>query len=356
MKIAQSLIAMTSSRYFKTQHLKEEKLNFWIGNRSGERGQNLTAGDIVQISDEAVKAFAEQLPTPKAGKDGGLTFKLSAADKMKIKLVESILKAVTGKDFKIKVLDGIAVEENPGAEVASGSSTPAANNRVGWGMEYSYQESYQETEQLSYQARGVIMTADNREINFELNFDLQREFSYASSYSMRAGNARAVDPLVVNFAGGPASLTEAKYQFDLNNDNREEPVSLLQPGSGFLVLDKNGDQKINNGSELFGPSSGSGFSELAAYDSDNNNWIDESDPIFTQLQIWAKDEAGQDYLFSLAEKGIGAVFLGSATAQFNYKDQANQQLGEATQAGIFIREDGGAGTIQELNLVVGDSA
>lgn len=105
---------------------------------------------------------------------------------------------------------------------------------------------------------------------------------------------KKVDPLIVNFSGTAAQLTDTKYQFDLNSDGRKDNISFVQPGSGFLAVDKNDDGKINNGKELFGPNAGNGFDELAKYDADGNQWIDESDPIFKQLKIWTKDAKGND--------------------------------------------------------------
>lgn len=49
---------------------------------------------------------------------------------------------------------------------------------------------------------------------------------------------------------------------------------------------------VNNGSELFGPTNGNGFQELAEYDKDGNGWIDENDEIFGSLKIWAEDFRG----------------------------------------------------------------
>jgi hypothetical protein len=43
----------------------------------------------------------------------------------------------------------------------------------------------------------------------------------------------------------------------------KEDISFAAQSSGFLVLDKNADGIINNGSEMFGPSTGSGFIDLS---------------------------------------------------------------------------------------------
>jgi hypothetical protein len=42
--------------------------------------------------------------------------------------------------------------------------------------------------------------------------------------------------------------------------------------------------RIDSGSELFGPATGSGFGELAALDGDGNGWIDENDDAFARLR------------------------------------------------------------------------
>jgi hypothetical protein len=48
-----------------------------------------------------------------------------------------------------------------------------------------------------------------------------------------------------------------------------EQIASLNTGSGYLTLDGN----INNGSELFGPSSSQGFAELALFNENNNHFI-----------------------------------------------------------------------------------
>ena len=94
-------------------------------------------------------------------------------------------------------------------------------------------------------------------------------------------------------------------------------------GAGLLDLDKNADGKSNDGKELFGPTSGNGFAELAALDSDGNGWIDENDPAFQQLKVWTKDASGEDHLSSLAQAKVGALFLGNASTPFSMNDTQN---------------------------------
>jgi hypothetical protein len=117
-------------------------------------------------------------------------------------------------------------------------------------------------------------------------------------------------------------------------------------------LDKNGDGVINDGSELFGTKSGDGFKDLAQYDNDNNGWIDENDSIYDKLRIWTKDENGQDKLFALGQKGVGAIYLGSANTDYYLKNASNVTNGEIRKTGVFLNENGSVGTVQHVDVAV----
>ncbi len=121
-------------------------------------------------------------------------------------------------------------------------------------------------------------------------------------------------------------------------------------GSGFLALDKDKDGKINDGSELFGPSTGNGFAELAQYDQDGNGWIDARDDVFSELQIWSKGPDGEDRLVGLGKAGIGAIYLGSIQSDFMIKEAGYQDLAQVKKTGIYVLADGAVGSIQEMNF------
>ena len=86
---------------------------------------------------------------------------------------------------------------------------------------------------------------------------------------------------------------------------------------GAVISGKNEDGVINDGSELFGPTLGNGFEELSAYDKDNNMWIDENDAVFEKLLIWTKDEDGNEELYSLKDKNVGALYLDKVSTSFD---------------------------------------
>lgn len=118
-----------------------------------------------------------------------------------------------------------------------------------------------------------------------------------------------MDPLVINLDTNIAGLSDQKFEFDIDCDGIKDTISMLEKGSGYLALDKNNDGSINDGSELFGTSSGDGFKDLAIYDEDGNGWIDENDEIFDKLLIWSKDADGNDELYTLKEAGVGLNML-----------------------------------------------
>jgi hypothetical protein len=196
-----------------------------------------------------------------------------------------------------------------------------------------------------------VRTEDGQEIAIDVQLSMSREFMSHESMSVQMG-AAAKDPLVINYGGNAAELTQRQYRFDIDSDGQEDQIHFVRPGSGFLAIDRNGDGAVNDGSELFGPTTGDGFSELAAHDADGNGWIDENDPVYSGLRIWSKDGGGSDQLVALGEKGVGAVYLGHATTPFELKGQDNELQGVVRSTGIYLGEEGGAGTVQHVDLVV----
>ena len=210
---------------------------------------------------------------------------------------------------------------------------------------------HEEAEDTAFCTSGTVRTADGREISFGLELGMSRRFREEAKIGNIAEIVDLTDPLVINFDGNIAGLSDQKFMFDIDADGEEESISYLQGGSGYLALDKNGDGVINDGSELFGTKSGDGFADLAEYDADGNGWIDENDPIFDKLLIWAKDENGKDELYTLKEAGVGAICLQRAATDFSLNSQKdNTQNGQIRSTGIFLYENGNAGTMQQLDL------
>ncbi len=213
--------------------------------------------------------------------------------------------------------------------------------------------SYEEREETTYSATGKVRCADGREIDLSVELYMSRSFSMyieeSREYTLSPIEALC-DPLVINLDGNIAGVSDTKIHFDLDADGEADGISRLNAGSGYLALDKNADGRINDGSELFGTKSGDGFSDLAAFDADGNGWIDEADSVFERLKIWITDENGKERLYSLKDKGVGAIYLGNADTGFDLKSADNATNGRIRKTGIFLYENGYAGTVQHLDL------
>ena len=221
---------------------------------------------------------------------------------------------------------------------------------------YQMQRYHMEEESTTFSTKGTVKTADGRELSFNLEFGMSRRFEeyYEENYISSIQTFR--DPLVINLDTNIAQVSDQKFYFDLDCDGKEEQISSLQAGSGFLALDLNGDGKINDGSELFGTKSGDGFSDLAKYDADGNGWIDEADPIWDKLLIWTKDENGKDKLYHLSDLGVGAIGLGRVGTQFSLNSaKTNATNAMIRKTGIFLYENGTVSTIQHLDMAVYDN-
>jgi len=223
-------------------------------------------------------------------------------------------------------------------------------------MQFEAYELVQETEEMQVRAMGEVVLEDGRSIDFALELNMQRSFELEQNLKSSLNTRILKDPLVINLTGAPVELTESSFQFDIDSDGQQDEISFVRPGSGLLVLDINEDGVINNGSELFGANTGQGFAELAQYDSDANLWIDENDPIFEKLQVWTKDEQGNDSLVSLNDAGVGAIYLGSTASEFDLTDDQNQLLGKVQRSGVFLKENGEVSSIQQIDLAKHDTS
>lgn len=214
-------------------------------------------------------------------------------------------------------------------------------------------KSYEEHETTDFNTEGKVITKDGREISFNIAVSMSRSFYKAvEGISQIVGTPveNLVDPLVINLDSNPASVSDQKFLFDLDQDGKEESISMLGNGSGFLALDRNGDGKINDGSELFGTKSGNGFGDLARFDEDGNGWIDEADEVFEKLIVWTKDEKGNDQMYKLKDLNIGALCLENVNTNFSVKDDNYMTKGVMRHTGFFLYEDGRAGTMQHLDM------
>lgn len=359
MRITNSAINLYSQHQAEERHQQRESLTVWRGGeppRLEESNQGGRLGlarelrqalrDQVALSHSAreVQRRSVQPSQVKTGEEEEMVGDLN------MRLLQAMFERLTGRKFR--VIDPLKLEtptETP--EVAApDQGRPPQPASAGFGLIYEYQESHYEAEKLQFAATGTIATSDGQTIDFSLDLSMSREFYQEQNISIRAGEALK-DPLVINFSGTAAQLSQRDFHFDIDADGRNDQIAFVTPGSGFLALDGNGDGAINDGSELFGALSGDGFADLRHYDGDGNGWIDENDQVYDNLRVWTRDEEGRPHLMSLGMAGVGALYLGAIESAFSIKDADNALLGQLRQTGLAVLESGQVSTMQQIDLV-----
>lgn len=225
-----------------------------------------------------------------------------------------------------------------------------------WQMLLRKTDIHFEEQNVRFSSAGEVTTEDGRAINFSLDMSLDRAFLSRTEQETLVQKwqerVNLTDPLVISLDGKAPRLSDAGFEFDLNADGTMEKISFVNSGSGFLAFDKNNDNIVNDGSELFGPGTGNGFGDLAAFDEDQNNWIDENDAVFSKLSVWTKDEKGKDRLISLKDAGIGAISLDYADTLFNMTQSDNTLQGQLKSTGLFLFENGNVGSVHQIDLAL----
>lgn len=213
---------------------------------------------------------------------------------------------------------------------------------------------YTKKDSIEFSSKAIIKTED-KDIEVDLNLSYSKEFYEKHQESLHFEEIAFLDPLVINFAGTANALDNVSedmtFMFDLDGDGVEDELPLLKGGNGFLALDKNGNGKIDDGTELFGPQTNNGFDELSAYDTDGNNWIDENDDIFSDLRIWSKNDQGEDELIGLGQSGVGALYLSDISSDFTHNTSVDTSIAHLKSTSIFLKEDGTAGLLTSLDFI-----
>ena len=314
-------------------------------------------------------SMAEQLR--KLQKSGSLNMEMSDEYRMKLELLKRLFQMLT----RGRALDdnGNLTQDSPeildlrspsyriGTESSSTSASVKSFGSISigtgssgttWQRVTATSGFVSESESVAFASSGMVKTQDGRSIDFNIEVSMSRAFT-SQINTLTTQNYIKTDPLVINLDTDIGSVTDQKFLFDLDSDGDEEEISFAGKGSGFLALDRNGDGRIGDGSELFGTKSGDGFKDLAAFDEDGNGWIDENDSIYSKLKVWTKDEDGNDYLINLKDADVGAIYLDNADTQFSLKDGNNRLNGEIKKTGIYLHEStGAAGTLNHIDLAV----
>ncbi|HOE11788.1 MAG TPA: hypothetical protein PLQ35_02785 [bacterium] len=191
-------------------------------------------------------------------------------------------------------------------------------------------------------------------IDVNIEVELNGEMISMEEFQQQiAGMGGMSDPIVFDLDGDGIELTSAQngVQFDITGDGTRERTAFATGNDAFLALDKNGNGRIDNGRELFGDQNGAknGMEELAKYDTNGDNRIDEYDAIYDSLALFSDSnangvsEAGE--LRSLREAGIASINLA-----YRNVDQTLSSGNRVAQLASFSTFDGRKGTVADALL------
>ena len=161
------------------------------------------------------------------------------------------------------------------------------------------------TSQLKSLTTSQIVNLNTKQIA-SMSTDALAALTSSQVRALTAGQIRALGakvsiagsatPVVLDLNGdGIRTLSiDAGVQFDILANGQATQTGWVSPGDGILVMDRNGDQIINDGSELFGSStamsdgvaSPDGFTALRELDSNHDGLINQSDISFKDLKVW----------------------------------------------------------------------
>lgn len=166
-----------------------------------------------------------------------------------------------------------------------------------------------------------------------------------------------VSPLILDLDGdGIETLSKSLgIHFDHDGNQFAETTGWVGKDDGLLVWDRNGNGRIDDGSELFGNNTllgndtkaTNGFTALAELDSNYDNKIDASDTAFSQLRLWKDTDSDallcDGELLSLDTGGVQSFNL-AYQSQTLTDAQGNQHL----QVGSYLRTDGSSAAMDDV--------
>jgi Ca2+-binding RTX toxin-like protein len=168
------------------------------------------------------------------------------------------------------------------------------------------------------------------------------------------------DPLVLDLDGNGVNTvgTNLNIHFDNDGDGNKEQTGWISDSDGFVVIDKNSNGTIDDGTELFGSntilSDGTtaqdGYQALKEYDINLDGKIDIHDDVFSQLKIWndinynGVSEEGE--LSSLSELGIKSISVNGESS-----NQIDQNGNKTVKTGEFEFENGVIGISNSLDFL-----
>ncbi|MBP6851901.1 MAG: hypothetical protein KA164_09890 [Rhodoferax sp.] len=130
-------------------------------------------------------------------------------------------------------------------------------------------------------------------------------------------------PIILDLDGNGVQTLgiQAGVKFDLFADGNSVRTGWVSGGDGLLVLDRNGDGQVKDGSELFGSSTtlangqraADGYAALRELDSNQDGVISQDDTAFADLRLWVDGNSdgvsASGELRTLESLGVASINL-----------------------------------------------
>ena len=126
-----------------------------------------------------------------------------------------------------------------------------------------------------------------------------------------------ITPIVIDLDGNgirTLARSDDSSGFDLFGNGNLVKSGWISGSDGFLAVDRNGNGRIDDISELFGGNAkGAGFAQLASFDSNGDGVLNDLDEAFGQLMIWRDINGNRSTdggeLMTLAQAGVASLTL-----------------------------------------------
>ena len=192
----------------------------------------------------------------------------------------------------------------------------------------------------------------------DINFDNIRNsistlFTTAQKYVLRN------DPLTLDLDGDGIETigidSNNPILFDHDGDGIKTGTGWIKPDDGFLVLDRNSNETIDNGTELFGDSTPlygggtatDGFAALRQEDTNNDGVVNNLDANWNNLRIWQdvnSDGISQsEELLTMEQAGVAGINVANIE-----NSQTLPNSNQIADIGTYTKTDG---TINKVGTV-----
>jgi VCBS repeat-containing protein len=219
-------------------------------------------------------------------------------------------------------------------------------------VEYTYQSG--DTSQIGDFG---ATTLTNNPVNFSIPVQIIDADGDVTALSNLSITANSTPPVVLDLDGDGVEFvaTTAGVSFDYAGDGRAETTAWVGADDGLLVLDRNGDSLVNNGSEIVFARDGlTDLQGLAAdYDSNRDGVLDVSDVGFAKFGVWQDANSNGvtdtgEYR-SLTDAGIVRIGL---VSDDNAYAAANGQVSVTGQS-LYAKSDGSTGIVADAAFATG---